>query len=165
MDRDQGNSQSDSAVTSSSRLLSALLSTAASEVSDYISQETKLDNWNRPNKVQTDDYTEAFTLTNTPLTVQRNGLVTVSREEWEKNHQNFFYSLGSSHTSELAWVIPMAIGAIFVFIVLALLFFYGVRTLELKIGKWCYRHCGCCAPGETKQLGEELQYLTASRQN
>ncbi|XP_059146752.1 uncharacterized protein LOC131934686 [Physella acuta] len=97
--------------------------------------------------------TDEFGLTNTPLTAPESKLVLVD------GSSNSSHNLASSHTEELAWLIPSVIGAVFVMVLLAVVFFYGVKAFEVRCLKCCYRTCGCC-PARSS-IGEETDALTS----
>ncbi|CAG5128909.1 unnamed protein product [Candidula unifasciata] len=65
--------------------------------------------------------------------------------------------LGTSHTDDLAWLIPAVVAGIIFFIIFALLCFYGIRKCELKIMSCCFNTCGCCGlPGRGEDADETI---------
>ena len=52
---------------------------------------------------------------------------------------------------ELAWIIPAVIAGVLVMLCLGLLCFYGVRSTELFLMRWCYKKYGCCNPAGTEE--------------
>ncbi|CAL1542487.1 unnamed protein product [Lymnaea stagnalis] len=100
--------------------------------------------------------------TNTPLTAPELALVTVNNSVAWSTRERVVHNLGSSHTDELAWLIPAVVGAVFVMVFLAFLFFYGVKAFELMVSRCCYRSFGCCKPGSNGSIGDETQALTAN---
>lgn len=99
---------------------------------------------------------------NTPLTAPELELVTVNNTVAWSTRQRVVHGLGSSHTDELAWLIPAVVGAVFVMVFLAFLFFYGVRAFEAMVTRCCYKNFGCCKPGGRGSIGDETQALTAN---
>ncbi|GFO45058.1 neuronal acetylcholine receptor subunit alpha-3 [Plakobranchus ocellatus] len=67
--------------------------------------------------------------------------------------------LSDSHLKELSWVIPLAIGFILTLVLVALLCFYGVRTLEQRMASCCYNTFGCCRP-QPSDISDESFYLS-----
>lgn len=55
---------------------------------------------------------------------------------------------------ELAWIIPSVIAGVVVMLIIAILCFYGVRTTELFVMKWCYKNYGCCNPAEKEEYNK-----------
>ncbi|XP_012942671.1 uncharacterized protein LOC106012912 [Aplysia californica] len=109
-------------------------------------------------------FRDVLRASNTPLTAPELGLVTVSREDFGQLGAGRLEG-SSGHTAELAWLIPAVIGVILLLVFIALLMFFGIRTLELRLMGCCFRTFGCCdrggGRGERRPLNQEMAYYDA----
>lgn len=58
--------------------------------------------------------------------------------------------LGSTGSSDLAWIIPAVLAVVAGMVGLAFAFYFCVRFMEMRMLGWCFRNCSCCCKPNSK---------------